>query len=123
MDRAKITLIALLPALWYMASGQHFLAPCGNCPATSRSDSSFTFQNGQHCSSTKSDFIDLSARRTNLRIGSQSAKGNSFLAEPTITSQPVSRQFVAVLSPNREGILTLATRWQFDCRAAPDPRA
>jgi hypothetical protein len=123
MDRMKVTLVALLPALWLMASGQYFLDPCGNCPAASASDSSFAFEKGQHCSSNEAGSIDLSARRTNLRVGAQSAKSNFFPVGPTVGSNSVSQRFSAVLSSNREGPLALATRWQFDCRAAPEPRA
>jgi len=123
MDRVKVTLVALLPALWLMASGQYFLDPCGNCPATSASNSSFAFEQGKHCSSNETGSIDLSARRTNLRVSAQSAKNNFFPVEPAIGSKSVSQRFSAVLSSDREGPLALATRWQFDCRAAPQPRA
>src|ERR1051325_3993860 len=123
MDRVKVTLVALLPALWLMASGQYFLDPCGNCPAASAADSAYAIQKAENGPSSETGSVDLSTRRANLRIGQQSLRGNFFFVQPIARSQPVDEQFLSELSSNREGPPVLAARWQFDCRAAPEPRA
>src|SRR5437868_14398972 len=71
MDRVKITLVALLPALWLMASGQCVLDPCSNCASAGTRDSMLAFESGQHCPSSATAAVDVSARRLNSRIGTQ----------------------------------------------------
>jgi hypothetical protein len=123
MDRVKVTLAALLPALWLMASGQCFADPCGSCATVSARDSKFAFESGKQCPSNEASSIDLSARRAKARIGSHSAKANLFFIEPIAHSKVAHPKFSGNFSSVREGPLALATRWQFDCRAAPQPRA
>lgn len=123
MDRVKITLVSLLPALWLMSSGQYFLDPCGNCATARTHDSTFAFESGQHCPSNAKSSIDLSARRANSRVGSHSAKTIFPLVEPVVGSQVHDRRFLATFSSSSESPRALATRWQFDYRAAPEPRA
>src|SRR5262249_39253887 len=124
MDRVKVALVSLLPVLWLMASGQSFAEPCRNCATANKPDSKFALESGQRCPSNEATvFTDLSARRANARIGSQSAKLIFFPVEPAIGSRSVDRRFLAVFSSLREGPCALAVRWQFDCRAASEPRA
>src|SRR5258705_1863614 len=123
MDRVKVTLVALLPALWLMASGQCFADPRGGRETISARDSKFAFESGKHCPSNEPCSTDLSARRAKARIGSHSAKGNPFFIEPIAHSQVTHPRFSGNFSSVREGPLALATHWQFDCRAAPEPRA
>lgn len=124
MDRVKVALVSLLPVLWLMAAGQSFADPCRSCATASASDSKFGLESGRHCPSNKeSSSIDLSARRGSARIGSQSAKASFFPVEPTTGSQVNGRRFLANFSSVREGPRALATRWQFDYRAASEPRA
>src|SRR5882724_11568897 len=123
MERVKVTLVSLLPALWLMSSGQYFLDPCGNFVTASACDSTFAFESGQHCPSNAESSIDLSPRRANSRVGSHSAKTHFPFAEPVVDSQADYRRLLANFSPQRKAPLALATRWQFDCRAAPEPRA
>jgi hypothetical protein len=124
MDRVKVALVSLLPVLWLMASGQYFADPCGACPTGGAPDSKFALESGKHCPSNEAtSSIDLSARRANARIGSHLAKANFFPAEPTTNSRSVDRRFLTDFSSSREGPRALATRWQFDCRAASEPRA
>ena len=121
MDRVKITLVVLLPALWLMASGQRFLDPCANC--TSASVWAHSFKGGNPCPSAETGSVDLSARRANSRISSQPPKPNFFSLERIGRSESLHDQFFAYYPSNREGLNALAIRWQFDCRAAPEPRA
>jgi len=123
MDRVKVALASLLPVLWLMASGQDLADPCGACPTGSACDSKFAFENGKRCPANEGSSTELSTCRANTRIGSHSAKGNLFFVEPTDGSEAVGRRFLADFSSLREGPRTLVTRWQFDCRAAPEPRA
>jgi hypothetical protein len=122
MDRVKVALVSLLPVLWLMASGQSLAGPCSNCSTASTADLKFALKSGKRCSSDESGSIDLSARRANARIGSHSARSNFFPIEPTISSRSVDRRFLADFSSLPEGSV-LATRWQFDYRAAAEPRA
>jgi hypothetical protein len=126
MDRVKITLAALLPTLWLMAAGQSFADPCGGhatLTTVNAFDSEFAFESGKHCPSNDPCSTDLSARRAKARIGSHSAKGIFFVTRPTTRSQVAQPTFSPNSSSVREGPRALATRWQFDCRAAPEPRA
>lgn len=123
MDRVKITLVSLLPALWLMSSGQCFLDPRGNSAAPDPCDSTSAFESGQSCPSNTHSSIDLSARRSNPRVGSHSAKTNFPFVEPVVGSPAHSRRFLATFSSYSKAPLALTTRWQFDYRAAPEPRA
>jgi len=123
MDRVKVALVSLLPALWLMASGQCFARPCDSCATDNAPDSKFALESGKHCPSKEANSIDLSARRANARIGSHLAKANFFSSEQTTSSRSVDRRFLTDFSSSREGPRALATRWQFDCRAASEPRA
>jgi hypothetical protein len=122
MDRVKVTLVSFLPALWLMASGPCLVDPCGNCATVSTCGSAFAFEKGKHCPSSGTSCIDVSALPSGARMGSHSVKGNLFCVQPT-TGSVVDRRFLANFSFDREGALALATRWQFDCRAAAEPRA
>jgi hypothetical protein len=124
MDRVRIALVSLLPVLWLMASGQSFADPCRNCAPANKYDSKFALESGKRCPSNEATAAtDLSVRRTNARIGSQSAKQNFFPFEPTIGSRSVGQGFFAGFSSLRESPCALAVRWQFDYRAASEPRA
>jgi hypothetical protein len=123
MDRVKVTLVALLPALWLMASGQSFLNPCAHCASATSRDSASAFESRHSCPSGAAGSVDLSARRANPRIGAQSAKSNFPPFEPINGSQAFDRTFPANSSSQREGLIALAVRWQFDFRAASEPRA
>jgi len=124
MDRVKVALVSLLPVLWLMASGQYFADPCRNCATTKASDSKFALESGKRCpSNDATSSTDLSARRANARIGSHLTKANLFPVEPTTGSGSVDGRFLVDFSSACDGPRALATRWQFDCRAAPQPRA
>ena len=123
MDRVKVTLASLLPVLWLMASGQSFADPCGGCPTKAPCSSTVALENGQRCPSNEASSTDVSTWRANARIGSHSSKGNPLFVEPTDRSEAVSRRFLVDFSSFREGPGVLATRWQFDCRVASEPRA
>jgi hypothetical protein len=123
MDRVKVTLAALLPALWLMASGQCFADPCAGGATAGARDSKVAFESGKRCPSNEAYSIDLSVRRASARIGSHSAKGNFFFTEPTTRSQVAHSRFLGNFTSVREGPQALAARWQFDCRAASQPRA
>jgi hypothetical protein len=124
MDRVKVALVSLLPVLWLMASGQSFAEPCRNCATANKADSKFALESGRRCPSHEATAsIDLSVRRAKARIGSQSAKTSFFPVEPTIGSQSVDGRFSSGFSSFHDGACALAVRWQFDCRAASEPRA
>jgi hypothetical protein len=123
MDRVKVTLVALLPALWLMASGQSFTGRCPSCASASSRDSTLALESGQCCPSDAAGSVGLSALRANPRIGAHSAKSNFRPLEPIDYSQAFNRTLFANSPSQRDGLIALAVRWQFDCRAASEPRA
>jgi hypothetical protein len=123
MDRVKVTLVALLPALWLMASGQSFLNPCAHCASASSRDSSSAFESRHSCFSAAAGSVDLSARRANPRIGAQPAKSSFPPFAPIARSQAFEQTFLANCSSQHEALIALAVRWQFDFRAASESRA
>src|ERR1051326_4300729 len=122
MDRVKITFVVLLPALWLMASGQGLLDPCDQCINAGAQDSVLAFESGQHCPSSAAGTVDLPARRTNPRAGVHSAKRNFPPLGPIARSQAPDRT-LRISCSQRAAALALAARWQFDYRAASEPRA
>lgn len=123
MDRVKVTLVALLPALWLIASGERLLGSCGHCSTPTTSVTKHAFENDKGCPSTGYGSVDLSARRVNSRISSQPGKVAFFFLDSTARSESLRAQSLANIHPCREGPIALAARWQFDSRAAPEPRA
>src|SRR5947208_1638081 len=104
MDRVRVTIAALLPALWLMASGQCFADPCGGSATAGAGDAKVAFESGKHCPSNDPFSSDISVRRASGRIGSHFAKGNFFFTEPTTRSQ-VARRFSANFFSVRKGPL------------------
>ncbi len=123
MDRVKITFVALLPALWLISSGQGFLDPCGNCASASAEDSSGVFQSGQHCPSSAAGTVDLSSLRANPRIGAHSPRIPISPFQLIGRSPALHRVASDNFSSQPQAALALAARWQFDFRAASEPRA
>jgi hypothetical protein len=123
MDRVKITLAAMLPALWLLASGQCFVDGRGGCGDLRSGETAGVNEGGKHRDSNAQCSSELSARRTSSRIGTQPAKGYHPKLEPISGLQFSNHWLFAVSNSQAQGPSALASRWQFDCRAAPQPRA
>ena len=122
MDRVKITLVALLPALWLLASGQSFFDPRDSCANPAPCNSTCTSEDGKPCPSHPLYSPDISARPVRSRLGPQVGHSNLLPLEPISASYAVERA-PQTLSAQRESPPAVATSWQFACRAALDPRA
>ena len=122
MDRARITLVALLPALWLLIPGQYLLGACAVCTNTASCDTTCAFEGAKQCPLHSVCSFDAAARPVKSRIAPQVPKGNFIPLEPVSRSHAVERTPTAV-SAQRESPLALATSWQFTCRAALHPRA
>jgi hypothetical protein len=120
MDRARITLVAVFPALWLLVSGSYLPAPGDGCPA--KCDSTFAFGAGKQCPPYSVCTGDTAARPVNPRIGPQAGNGNVIPLESSFRSHSIERLSAPVFT-QRESPLALAVSWQFACRAAPEPRA
>ena len=122
MDRVKITLVALFPALWLLTSGQSLLDPRDSCANPAPCNSTCTCEDGEPCPSHPLGSPDISARPVRSRLGPQVGHSNLLPLEPISPSYAVERTPQTVFA-QRESPPALATSWQFACRAALDPRA
>ena len=122
MDRTRIAFAALLPALWLLLCGQALSAQRIDCPNEACTDPTCTFQNGKHSSFDAVSSPDLTARRATSRLG-KSGNGNTDLVTAVSREYGVEHASLAIRSARPQGPSGLAARWQFDCRAALDPRA
>ena len=122
MDRVKITLVVLFPALWLLASGQSLLDPRDSCATPAPCNSTCTSEDGKPCPSHPLCSPDISARPVRSRLGPQVGHSNLLPLEPISPSYSVERTPQTVFA-QRESPLALATSWQFACRDALDPRA
>ena len=122
MNRVKLSLVALLPAFWLLASGQSLLDPCDICASRGFDVSKSTFEGGKQCPLHSVCSFDTAARPVKSRIGPQVPKGKFMPLEPIARSHAVERT-PTLVSAQRESPIALATCWQFACRAALDPRA
>ena len=122
MDRTKIAFAALLPALWLLLCGQGISAQCIECSNGTCRDPLCTLQNGKHSSLAVVSSPDVTARRATSRLGKPD-NGNTSLVNAVSRAYAVEPASLAIRSARRQSPPDLATRWQFDCRAALEPRA
>jgi len=122
MDRTKIAFAALLPALWLLLCGEGLSAQCVDWSNGTCRDPSCTLQNGKHSSLAVVSSPDVTARRATSRLG-KSGNGNTSSVNAVSRAYAVEHAPLAICSARRQSPPDLATRWQFDCRAALDPRA
>ena len=122
MNRIRITFVALLPALWLLASGQFLFDSSGNGAATTGGcHSQCVLEGGKHCLSHPPSASDISARGIRSRVGKHSGKSDLICLEP-ISCSAWPRSAIACFTVHTSSP-ALATGWQFACRAAPNPRA
>src|SRR6266404_1748651 len=107
MDRVKITLVALFPALWLLASGQSLLDPRDSCANPAPCNSTCTAEDGKPCPSHPLCSPDISARPVRSCLGPQVGHSNLLPLEPISPSYAVERTPQTV-SAQRESPLALA---------------
>lgn len=122
VDRAKITLGCILPALFLLICSQSLAASCERCGAEPQADSTYSLQDGRHVPVHTPSPSDATVRHGSWRIVKLSK------TQP-LTFLPIRHWRTAVAapldlsSPRHQSPTALVTRWQFDCRTAWDPRA
>lgn len=123
MDRMRITLVALFPALWLLASGQSLADSCGTYGNPAPCNSTSTVDCSKPCPALPVCSPDISARPVRSRLSPQAGSGNLLPFHPVSPSYAFERTAPAVCAQREESPLALAASWQFACRAALDPRA
>ena len=116
--------IFLLPALFLLISGPGLVARPG-CWSPASRGAICNLQSGKKATSAVVVLVDVSTRRPVSRIGKQFQFGRGSPPLLDVISFPdlIGSTFLISFSPQRRGPDTLASRWQFDCRAAGVPRA
>src|SRR5258705_74975 len=119
MDRVKVTIAALLPALLLLASGQYLL---GDVHASCNSSASTcTIQDGSNCDSHPLCPLDTTARLINLRLAKHFGKAYPQVQEPISSTITLERSIRAAFTENQSP--SSSSTWLFACRAASNPRA
>ena len=121
VDRLKITLVALFPALWLLTSTHSVHGSNGASGSAVQDRSTCNAECGKPCGSRPLS-ADISAPPFRSRFGSQMPESTSPPLKAEFPSCAIERVPVPVFA-QRETLLTLARSWQFACRAALDPRA
>ena len=116
-----VALIPLLAALSPLVSGQNLLGACTDWQVEASDKASYAIKSGNCCSRPLYP-QDIFARQVVSRMGKQSGKTNLPCAYVLGVPTPFGLQSVRAFSPGAMP-LVLATGWQFECHAAPHPRA
>jgi hypothetical protein len=121
-DGAKASLVWVLPALWVLISAQGLSAQCSDCAIEPSQHSASSLQSGKRHAPDAIPSRDLSLRRPSNRIV-KSGKNTLYDVAPFLRQGAVERATFTIYLPQCHPSPALATRWQFDCRAAREPRA
>src|SRR5262249_20520937 len=114
MERVKLTLVALLPTLFLLASGQSVQGVCVRCV---KPDAGSAICEGGKQSAPPLTSTEFSARTAHVRLGKYQGQGNLPPVEPFSelrSVEPPSRIFPALQART----MALAVSWQFACRTA-----
>lgn len=122
MRRANVALFLLLPALWVFLCAQGFAIPCDNCGIFGSQDVTCSLQ---PCKGSAGDVLvspNSSTVRAATRTGKNFGKSHLPSLDPLARSHGNGRT-LTISFPESQSPFTIATCWQFDCRAARHPRA
>ena len=122
MNRVKLALVALLPALCLVVSGQPLLDFCEGGSHCAGSDAASIFASAKGSCNLPLCSPDSPVHPAHGRFGKNPARSNLFPVEPNSTSSCVLDNSLIGPAPQARP-LALAVSWQFFCGAAPLPRA
>ena len=123
MDRVRIVICSLLPALWVLAAGHCLADPVGGCAEGCCRTFVSATEGNDHAPLTDVRSFEQSARLFNRRAGMETGWGG--LLVPVAASAPGFgdlEQASGPLTVSTEA-LGLAKCWQFYWRTASEPRA
>jgi len=123
MNRPKVALISLFSGLSLLVSGQSLFIPCADCELQDSNHGTCVLQSGKDSCSHGFNSYDVSARQAVSRLGKQLGKGNLPPSHLLCRSTSLERIFLKPSSLDGAKPSALASRWQFECRAALNPRA
>ena len=123
MNRARVILVSLFPALWLVAAANCLIDPVCACASNGLDTSVSSRGHGKHDASTPVCSFEQSARRWSRRLNVQA--GPEGLPTPVTLSQPQLPQLehIDALSVGSRSSFGLAKCWQFRWRTALEPRA
>jgi len=119
MDRVRLALVALLPTLFLLASGQSVQGVCERC-VTSEAGSALGERGKPSAPPLTS--TEFSARTAHARIGKYQGHGSLTPVEPFSELRSVEPP-TRILPAVHARPIALAVSWQFACRTALAPRA
>ena len=117
-----VVFVSFLPALWLVVAGQFSLAPAAACATCGVLLWTSGCEDGGHQPAASACAFETSARPPNARIGVQSGP-DRFSSPDLILSPNPSLPLPTRFFYRPEQPFTLARCWQFDLRAAHEPRA
>ena len=123
MDRVRIVICSLLPALWVLAAGHCLADPVSGCAdGCGRTLVSATEDSG-HAPLTDARSFEQSARLLNRRMGMQTGWGGFLMPAAVSTSLLGELEHAYAPLTVSTDALGLAKCWQFYWRTASEPRA
>lgn len=123
MDRVRIVICSLLPALWVLAAGHCLADPVSGCADGCCRTSVSATEGGDHAPSTDVRSFEQSARLLNRRVGAQTGWGDFLMPTAVSTSMLGKLEHASAPLTVSTDALGLAKCWQFYWRTASDPRA
>jgi hypothetical protein len=123
MDRVKLAISSLLPALWLVAAGQSLANPAGGQTGDNGTASIFRGERGGHGPLAATGSWTQSARHSHRRAGPQGGWGGFPFTADLPSAEPVRFEPVFLSSIGSTDALGLARCWQFHWRTALEPRA
>jgi len=98
-NRAKLGFVALLPALWILASGEPLLASCDGCNSTGLCDSQSIVDGGKPCPSQPLSGSDAAPSTVHSRVVKHSGKSSLTPCENKCRTFSLQSNAVAHLAP------------------------
>jgi hypothetical protein len=123
MNRLRVMLVWLLPAVCVAAAEQSVLEPVGGCSVGCSRSSLSASRQGEHPRLPDARSFEQSARLVGRRIGTQSGPSGCPVALPGSEVAPVALGQVYLCAFFSHESLALAQCWQFRWRTALEPRA
>ena len=120
MDRLKVSLISLFSGLSFLVSGQSLFV---DCAVQDSNQTTCVLQSSKDSCSHGLNSYDIFARQAVSRIGKHLGKGHLPSSHLLCRSHSLERIFLKLSCADSEKPSALATCWQFECRAALNPRA
>jgi hypothetical protein len=123
MERLKVVIAVLFPALWILGAGPHRIEQTEMGYASGSSVIRYTCEWGKQKSPFAQFSFEFSARLTKRRVTSHRGLASTALSHASLDASVRELMAIGVACPGTETPIDLAKSWQFRFRTAQEPRS